>query len=115
MSGADVSGVLKWYREYAFAEGGVVETAVLQPGALPFEVSRWEVGPGQRNDLEAHASVELWLIAQGEGVVTLDGAETRVRLGDAVVIRPQVWHQLFNDGTERVRAVSVYWRPRRSN
>jgi mannose-6-phosphate isomerase-like protein (cupin superfamily) len=87
-----------------------VETADLPSGALPFEISRWEVGPGQQNDLEAHASVEVWLIAQGEGIVTLDGTETRVGSGDAVVVPPQVWHQLFNDGAERVRAVSIYWR-----
>lgn len=106
---AGTSGLLEWFHEYNFADGGVVETAIVEPGALPFALSRWDVAPGQRNDLDVHISTEVWLVTQGSGLLTLEGVESRLRPGDAVVLRSRVPHQLHNDGADPFRAVSVYW------
>lgn len=42
MLGRSDSGVVEWFHEYSFGEGGVVETALVKPGVLPFDISRWE-------------------------------------------------------------------------
>jgi hypothetical protein len=86
MTDAGTRGLLEWFHEYNFADGGVVESAVVEPGAFPFEISRWDVAPGQRNDLDVHISTEVWLVTKGSGVLTLKGVESRLRPGDAVVV-----------------------------
>jgi quercetin dioxygenase-like cupin family protein len=106
--GVNDSGVVSWFQEYPFEQDGVVETSLLRLGTLPFDISRWDVRPGRRNDVDVHRSTEVRLVTGGTGMLTVDGQDSRIGVGDAGVLRSCVPHQPFNDGTEPCRAFSVY-------
>lgn len=58
---------------------------------------------------EKHPHVEQTLfILSGRAKVTLDGKETEVGDGDAVVVTPGVKHNLTNTGTEPLKLYTIY-------
>lgn len=77
----------------------------------PFTLARFVVPPGVATSPDTHDVREVWLIVRGEGVLTLDGEETRVRPGDVLYFESRRTHQLVNDGDEPVELVSLWWRP----
>lgn len=48
---------------------------------------------------------EIYIILEGTGLMTINGTETRVVLGDIVVNKPWWKHGLLNDGSEPIRAI----------
>ena len=68
-----------------------------EPG---YRVKRIVVFPGKRLSLQRHAHrMEHWVVVQGGGVFTLDGAERRVAPGDALEIPLGGVHRIHNDAT----------------
>ncbi len=66
-----------------------------EPG---YRVKRIVVFPGKRLSLQRHAHrMEHWVVVQGGGVFTLDGAERRVAPGDALEIPLGGIHRIHND------------------
>ena len=77
----------------------------------PFTLARFVVPPGVTTSPDTHDVREVWVIVRGEGVLTLDGEETRVRAGDVLYYESRQTHQLVNDGDEPVELVTLWWRP----
>lgn len=64
-----------------------------------FRVKRISVSPGQRISYQRHtARSEHWYVVAGDGIVTLDGREERVRQGDTVDIAVGAAHRAANAG-----------------
>jgi len=58
---------------------------------------------------ETHDHVEQTLYFQsGEGTVFLDGEESRVKMGDVLVVTPGTRHNVVNSGTESLKIFTVY-------
>jgi mannose-6-phosphate isomerase len=73
-----------------------------------FQVKRLVVNPGQRISYQRHTlRAEHWYIVSGNGVVTLDGRDRRVRAGDAVDIGVGVAHRAANVGTSDLVFIEV--------
>jgi mannose-6-phosphate isomerase len=73
-----------------------------------FKVKTIEVHPGQRLSYQKHARrAEHWFIVQGDGVVTLDGAEVPVHPGVAVDVGLGVAHRIHNTGATPLVFVEV--------
>jgi quercetin dioxygenase-like cupin family protein len=54
------------------------------------------LGPGQATQRHYHARTEeIYLLTDGGGRLEVDGLERDVAAGDAVLIPPGAWHQLF--------------------
>lgn len=69
-----------------------------EPG---YRVKRIIVNPGQRLSLQKHEHrKEHWVVARGRGMFHLDGAEQRVREGDAIYIPLGGVHRIHNDGDD---------------
>jgi mannose-6-phosphate isomerase len=65
-----------------------------------FQVKRLVVKPGKRFSYQRHTlRSEHWYVVAGNGIVTLDGKELRVRPGDAVDIAVGAAHRATNTGT----------------
>jgi mannose-6-phosphate isomerase-like protein (cupin superfamily) len=73
-----------------------------------FKVKTILVHPGQRLSYQTHAHrSEHWFVAEGEGVVTLDGEQVTVREGQSVDIAQGVAHRVHNTGTDDLVFVEV--------
>lgn len=51
---------------------------------------------------------EIYVVQYGDGVVTIDGEQKRVRSGDVILTRAGSTHALLNDG-EANMGVFVFW------
>jgi mannose-6-phosphate isomerase-like protein (cupin superfamily) len=72
------------------------------------KVKRIVVEPGRRLSYQRHAHrAEHWFVVCGAGVVTLDGDERRLGVGDAVDIACGAAHRIENDGTDDLVFVEV--------
>ena len=66
------------------------------------------VNPGQRLSYQTHEHrAEYWVIVQGHGTVTFNGADTDCRLGDAFVIEVGDAHRIANTGTDPLIFIEV--------
>jgi mannose-6-phosphate isomerase len=73
-----------------------------------FKVKRLIVNPGHRFSYQRHTlRSEHWYVVSGNGVVTLDGREHRVRPGDAVDIAVGAAHRAANVGTDDLVLIEV--------
>jgi methionyl-tRNA synthetase len=77
----------------------------------PFTLARFVVPPGVATSPDTHDVREVWVIVRGEGLLVLDGEQTRVRPGDVLYYESRQTHQLLNDGDEPVELVTVWWQP----
>jgi mannose-6-phosphate isomerase-like protein (cupin superfamily) len=77
----------------------------------PFTLARFVVPAGLSSSPDTHDVRELWVILSGEGLLLLDGDESRVGAGDVLYFESRETHQLVNDGQEPVELVSMWWRP----
>jgi mannose-6-phosphate isomerase-like protein (cupin superfamily) len=60
--------------------------------------------PGQATQRHYHrVSEEIYFVVKGSGDMEVDGENTRIRPGDAVLIPVGAWHSLENDGTSELR------------
>jgi mannose-6-phosphate isomerase-like protein (cupin superfamily) len=59
------------------------------------------IPPGCSVGLHQHgADEELYIVLSGEGLMTVDGAQTRVRAGDCILNPPFGSHGLLNDTSD---------------
>lgn len=66
-----------------------------------------EVDPGHHSPLHQHACEEMYYVLEGTGEVEYDGELLPLSVGDAVLMRPDVRHRVFNRGDEPIRLVVV--------
>lgn len=70
------------------------------------------IPPGGEVGEEVHDHVEQTLFfLSGSGKAVLNGEETRVAAGDAVVVTPGTRHNFVNDGAEQLKIYTVYAPP----
>ena len=73
-----------------------------------FKVKTIEVHPGQRLSYQRHSRrAEHWFVVRGEGVVTLDGTDIKVRRGDTVNVGLGAAHRIRNTGPDPLVFVEV--------
>lgn len=71
-------------------------------------MKRIEVAPGKRLSLQRHRlRSEHWVVVQGEGTVSLDGADLILRPGDSIDIPTGAAHRMSNMGSELVVFIEV--------
>ena len=58
--------------------------------------------------LHRHEQAEVYYILSGEGIVTIDGIEHRVRAGSAVFVPGNALHGSLNSGSEPLRILYVF-------
>jgi mannose-6-phosphate isomerase-like protein (cupin superfamily) len=57
------------------------------------------IRPGQATQLHRHGQTEeIYYILSGEGLMVVGDEKQTVRVGDAVLIPPGVWHRVTNTG-----------------
>ena len=70
------------------------------------------IGPGQDGGpAETHAGDQVVYVIEGEGILTIGGAEHRVRPGVCALIPAGTLHHVKNAGTEPLFFLSVYAPP----
>jgi mannose-6-phosphate isomerase-like protein (cupin superfamily) len=95
-----------------FISAGVSLGAVegLRPGSgAPVAVLEFTVEPHASSEMGANPVTELIRVLSGRGVVLSNKQELSVQAGDWVLIEPNASHQVRNEGTEVLRALSVSW------
>ena len=69
-----------------------------------------ELAPGTSDDFHPHrhAEPEIYYFLDGEGLVSIDGVEYRVRKGSVVYVPGNAWHASRNTGSETLRLLYVF-------
>jgi quercetin dioxygenase-like cupin family protein len=66
------------------------------------------VGPGQQQKPHTHDDQDkIYVVLEGQGRFTVDGTETVLAPGEAIVARAGAEHGLLNDGTAPLLALVV--------
>jgi quercetin dioxygenase-like cupin family protein len=66
------------------------------------------VAPGQSQKAHTHDDQDkIYIVLEGQGRFTVDGVETRLAAGEAVVARSGAEHGLVNDGAAPLLALVV--------
>ncbi len=85
------------------AGDGCILKEVLSPlrddVSLRYSLAHAEVKPGEKTALHTLKSSEVYYIIAGEGVVSIDGANSSVRGGSVVYIKPGASQCIENTGT----------------
>jgi mannose-6-phosphate isomerase len=72
------------------------------------KVKRIVVLPGKRLSLQRHRRrAEHWYVVTGDAVVTRDGADIKLKQGEAVDIPRGAWHRVMNPGKKDLAFVEV--------
>ena len=70
------------------------------------------IPPGGEIGMETHDHVEQALFfLSGAGRAILNGVESRIQAGDAVVVTPGTRHNIVNDGREPLKIYTIYAPP----
>ncbi|WP_148082229.1 cupin domain-containing protein [Streptomyces botrytidirepellens] len=78
--------------------------------AEPFWGGAWvDVAPGDTSAAHSHDENEMFFITEGSGIMRIGEEKRRVSAGDTVFITPFKDHDLTNDGTTRLRFVTIWW------
>ncbi|MFF3323013.1 cupin domain-containing protein [Streptomyces sp. NPDC002889] len=78
--------------------------------AEPFWGGAWiDVEPGATSTAHAHDENEMFFVTEGSGVMRIGDEKRRVSAGDTVFITPFKDHDLTNDGTTRLRFITIWW------
>ncbi|MFE6685073.1 cupin domain-containing protein [Streptomyces sp. NPDC057743] len=76
----------------------------------PFWGGAWvDVAPGETSTAHSHDENEMFFITEGSGIMRIGEEKRRVNAGDTVFITPFKDHDLTNDGTTRIRFVTIWW------
>lgn len=88
----------------------LVEMARLRGGPAPVRMSRFELAPGAQSPLDTHEDREMWMFAQGSGMLSYRGqAPVPVRAGDVVEFEADSSHTLNNTGGVTLVVFSIWW------
>ena len=63
--------------------------------------------PGRGPGLHRHPYAEIFILQDGEGTFTADGAEQVVRAGELVIVPAGTPHKFTNSGDGQLRMISV--------
>ncbi|MDH6111737.1 methionyl-tRNA synthetase [Kitasatospora sp. MAP12-15] len=85
------------------------QPAWAQDSELPVNVRRVTLRPGETTAPHNHHDVEAWVILDGQGEVTSDGARARVAAGDTVRLPPLGVHTLHNPAEDRPLTFLTFW------
>ena len=73
-----------------------------------YKIKRIEVNSGQRLSYQYHNKrSEVWVIIQGNGVVTLNDIERKYSAGDTILIPQGMKHRIENQGAETTVFIEV--------
>ena len=73
-----------------------------------YQVKVIAVHPGRRLSYQRHAQrSEHWYVVRGSGLVTLDGEQSDIGVGDAVDIPIAQLHRIENNGTKPLVFIEV--------
>ena len=64
--------------------------------------------PGSGPPEHRHHSREVFVLIEGRGVYTVDGADVVAEAGDIVVVPPNTWHSFRADSEMPLRHVTVF-------
>ena len=69
-----------------------------------------EIEPSRdlRVSLHRHGPAETYVIVTGEGVVSIEGVDHRVRQGSTVFIPANAWHGVLNTSSDVMRLIYVF-------
>ncbi len=83
------------------AKGTTIAWALSEKDGAPnFSMRIFKVQPGGYTPLHSHSwEHEIFVIA-GEGILSDEGEEYRLRAGDIALVSPQEEHQFRNDGNQ---------------
>lgn len=72
------------------------------------KVKRMSVYPGKRLSLQRHRRrSEHWHVIRGEGIVTIEGRDSRLKPGDSIDIPLGALHRVRNPGDETLVFIEV--------
>jgi len=77
--------------------------------AFPFKVALFTVQPFSESRLDCHKVLEVWLIAQGKGIVEYQGEEFSISAGDVLHFHSFETHKVINTGKEDIKLFSIWW------
>tara|TARA_B100001996_G_C18166087_1_gene402534 strand:+ start:167 stop:523 length:357 start_codon:yes stop_codon:yes gene_type:complete len=73
-----------------------------------YKIKRIEVNPGQRLSYQYHNKrSEVWVIIQGNGIITLNDIERNYSKGDTILIPQSMKHRIENQGTDKTIFIEV--------
>lgn len=88
----------------------LAETATLPGGPAPVRMSRFGLESGACSPVDVHDEREMWMIAQGAGLLTYRGqGPVVVRAGDVLAFDRQSSHTLLNTGADELVVFSIWW------
>jgi quercetin dioxygenase-like cupin family protein len=94
----DGRGVLKWQ---TLVDNETTPSQGLTAGIV-------HLAPGDFLALHRHPPAEIYHVIEGSAVVSLDGVERRIGVGDTVYVAPNCEHGIRNDGERRMRFFYVF-------
>ena len=73
-----------------------------------YKIKRIEVNPKGRLSYQYHMKrAETWTIIKGQGIVTIDGVDQKVRKWESIKINKQAKHRIFNNGDTTLIFIEV--------
>ena len=73
-----------------------------------YKVKRIVVNPGERLSLQSHHHrSELWIVVEGQGVVTLESKQSKVGYNSVVSIPAEMKHRMTNDSSAPLIFIEV--------
>lgn len=75
----------------------------------PFDMIYFQLDAGDATPKDRHGEAEIWIILSGSGKLIYDDHETRLQAGDSVHFAPNHYHQVFNDGSDKLLICSLSW------
>jgi mannose-6-phosphate isomerase-like protein (cupin superfamily) len=105
------------FRETEHPDDGMqlslVDMTRLRGGPAPVRMSRFELTPGAQSPLDTHEEREMWMFAQGTGMLSYCGQPpVPVRAGDVVEFESDSSHTLKNTGQGPLVVFSIWWMDR---
>jgi len=76
-----------------------------------FYLRLFDVEPGGNTPRHSHAWEHEVFVVSGRGKIVLEGSESALSEGDAVLVEPNETHQFVNDSTTTMRMICVIPKP----
>lgn len=94
------------------AEGIVLENVKINHFGeqfAPFKTSRFSIEPGCSSGCDQHVVRELWIIGEGQGVLTYDGLDMEVKKNEFLFFDTNKSHSILNTGPKPLHIFSIWW------
>ena len=98
-------------------DGGIATRAFFEDvSRLPVRFQLWELEPGVSEGSHTHEGEdsleEVYYFLGGTGSMWVDGEDVPVAAGDFVLVPPGADHGFRNDGTDPLKLLIIWGRPR---